>query len=179
MTSVEPLMIIRQFYPAYELQALCEFSGTRYTLEQCRYPTVESTGMLPQIQLKGVLLGGDRALHYVRDMTALEASLSSTEAANSRGLIALVHSTLGNVDLWSQYLCSAGRGRSTANSIHKLTPFPFSWLLVSGLREKIRPFLQQSGMEEESWVRKRAEEAYKALDAVLAGSGGPYFFGST
>lgn len=172
-------LVIRQFFPAYELQALCKFSGIRYTLENCRYPKVESTGMLPQVQHKSVLVGGDAAVQFLRTLTELNASLSSIELAYSLGLLDLVHWTLGSVEQWSLNICDGRRGRNAAESIYKVTPFPFSLLFVYGLRYNSKTYLHKMGMTNESWVKEQAEKAYKALEAVLIANGGPYFFGSS
>jgi hypothetical protein len=171
------MLLLSEFYPSYEVRCLLRMSSTPYKAVFCRYPHVESTGELPQVQDGGALVGNDRALHYVRDLTKLDTTLSASERAYSLGLLALVQSTLKGVERWSLHQGPKG-GRRAADCIHRVTPAPLSWLVASGLRSSNMERLALCGLVEGGWVKERAVETYKALDTVLAANGGPFFFGS-
>lgn len=172
------MLLLNEFYPSYEVRCLLRMSSTPYKAVFCRYPQVESTGELPQVQDGSALVGNDRALHYVRELTRLGSTLSASERAYSLGLLSLVQSTLKGVERWSLHLGPKG-GRRAAECIHRVTPAPLSWLVAAGLRSSNMERLAQGGLVEEAWVRERAVEAYKALDTVLANNGGgPFFFGA-
>ncbi len=60
------IVILHQFFPAYDLQAYCRFAQIPYTVQNSAYPSYTSTGDLPQLQHGQVLVGGPRILSYLK-----------------------------------------------------------------------------------------------------------------
>ena len=170
-------LTIRQFAPARELECLCRCAGVDYALERAAYPAVESTGELPQVEHGAVLVGGERALDYVRGLCALEAQLTPLDAALAAGLLPLVQCTLGDVERWAAHAGGAG-----AERVLRDAPAPFSFLMARALHVAQNARLLRQGLVTAEAAQARAEPAYRALEAVLRANrekrGGPFFFGA-
>ncbi len=152
-------------------------------MESVHYPTVESTGELPQVEDGGVLVGGERALDYMRGRCKLDAALSPLHASLSLGLLPLVQGHLGDVERWFELRPGEAR-TGVLQAIGRRTPAPFSYLFVRSIKASLEARLLRSGMVDEAGVKVRAEAAYAVLERVLRAEldkpegGGPFFFGA-
>jgi len=134
--AAAPPIVLHQFTPALELQALCRFTGTPFLLNNSRFPHAVSTGYLPQLQHGSVLAGGDVAAQYLVERVcggALEAHLTPLQAAHAAGLLALVRGTLAHVERWCHYGEDGGFVRNRA-ALAAHAHAPLGWLLARGLK---------------------------------------------
>ena len=131
----EPI-VIHQFTPCLELQALCRFTGTPYVLNNARFPHAVSTGYLPQLQHGGELKGGDAAAAYLEERVcgaALTAPLTPLQAAHAAGLVALVRGALAHVERWCHFGGDGGYARNRA-ALAAHAHAPLGWLLARQLK---------------------------------------------
>ena len=136
-----PPIIIHQFTPCLELQALCRFAGLPYQLSHSRFPHALSTGYLPQLQHGTVLVGGELAALYLAERVArLDAALTPLQAAHAAGLLALVRGTLRDVEHWCHFGADGGLARN-ARALAAGMHTPLAWLLVRDLKRQCVFFL--------------------------------------
>ena len=129
-------IVIHQFTPSLELQALCRFTGTPYVLNNARFPHAVSTGYLPQLQHGGELKGGDAAAAYLEERVcgaALTAPLTPLQAAHAAGLVALVRGALAHVERWCHFGADGGYARNRA-ALAAHAHAPLGWLLARQLK---------------------------------------------
>ena len=61
-----PVVTLEQWRPAFELQALCRIARVPHHVINSGYPLFVSTGDLPQLRCGSVVLGGARAVDWMR-----------------------------------------------------------------------------------------------------------------
>lgn len=150
-------LVLHQFTPALELQALCRFTRTPYVLHNSRFPHAQSTGHLPQLQHGSVLVGGDMAAQYLVEHVcgaALSAHITPLQAAHAAGLVALVRGPLGDVERWCHFGADGGFSRNRAALVAHMHA-PLGWLLARGL--KLQCVLARARTE--SWPPARSNTA--------------------
>eukprot|EP01138_Halocafeteria_seosinensis_P002722 gb/GECG01002783.1/.p1 GENE.gb/GECG01002783.1/~~gb/GECG01002783.1/.p1 ORF type:complete len:151 (+),score=13.55 gb/GECG01002783.1/:1-453(+) len=60
------LLLLRQFEPAYDIQALLRFAGLGHEIENVQYPIFASTGELPQVVDDRFIMGRFSIVEYLR-----------------------------------------------------------------------------------------------------------------
>ncbi len=129
------LLIIREFYPAYDLRALCELSGIPFTVESVPYARCEASGDFPQVVHGSVIAGGPRAFAYVRSMTTGTHLLNKQPRAVD-AFESMAGGVLRDVEMWSRYADDTHFVKITRPSMFAAMQLPLSLFAVPALRKE-------------------------------------------
>lgn len=172
-------MVIHQFQPAWDLQAYLRFTSLAYTLHNSSYPSYDSTGLLPQVQHDGRLVGQRKAMDYLRDYAkasvpketlgerVIDGTLRSEQRAEAVAYAAMLQDTLRNALLYAVWSDTKRYEASTRRLVKGAMLAPLKWLVPGLLRKDFVAYLDVAGINQEKTAVFEANKCYRALEVKL------------
>mmetsp|Transcript_8500 Transcript_8500/g.10749 ORF Transcript_8500/g.10749 Transcript_8500/m.10749 type:complete len:342 (+) Transcript_8500:70-1095(+) len=160
-------LVLLQFRPSWGVQAYLRFTGLRHHVENCNFPSVGTTGELPQLRDGKSLIPKKDIMDYLLQKSNADKGLSATERAQAIALRSLVANDLEWALQWSYWGDNEHYFRETKKQVGKVIPFPLNMFLPWYMRRQAMSVLEKNEIAKEEDVKKIAMRAYECLSLAL------------
>ncbi|KAJ0397125.1 hypothetical protein ATCC90586_006293 [Pythium insidiosum] len=170
--------VLHQFFPAWDVQAYVRMAKLRLHVHNSKYPTYEATGELPQLSDGNFLVPKDEIVQHLQTFHVdLDDGLDDVQKSESFAYRAMVREKLERVLMFCCWVDPITYKEVTRPHLKKHIPFPLNHFLPKKMHLATTKTLQECGFYSKEQAYVVARDSYTALNAKLASSSGPYFFG--